>query len=365
MTSLSIPKIYLIEPYRDFLIRSGLLDGGDRDTVTEDWSEVDVRRLLKSRNIDRWKRKFFHRERVEKKKIDRILREGPREDVPRRERNHAVQAPPDAEPKRWLSGERRGVLAKQTYAPASLRNKPKLLRAYSLLFNDFGSSRTWTGPVSTIAVALKCSERSARERVNELKDAGVLEVERRPGQESQYRLLLERTYVELPLMLVLLGSCAVCAVWAALRTMLGRGRSALKCATAFTQVAWATIQRLSGRGRTAVAKALRWLREHGWLSRRIVWASVRPIRRAVCRWKLCLRTPAEECTPPQRECGLPPSGRDSRNIVEPQAEPSTDSGVGMKALNAAIESGAEGLDRLTAFRKHADQLAQCQPTPHR
>lgn len=255
-----------------------------------------------------------------------------------------------------LTCEQRLVLAKQTYVPASLVNKPKQLRTYALLFSEFGGSRPWTGPMSAIAAALHRTERAARKRIRDLEATGTLKVVRRPGQESQYRLLQERKYVEIPLALVLRGGCAVCAVWASLRTTLGRGRSALKCATAITQVAWATIQRITGLGRTAVAEALRWLRGESWLSRRKVWASLRPIRRAVCRWKLCLRTPAAMRTPPRNEDGLPPSGRGSRNVVEPQAGPSKNSGVGMEALKAARESGAEGLDLLTEFRRHLDML---------
>ena len=245
------------------------------------------------------------------------------------------------------------LLANQTYAPASLGNKPTLLRDYSLLFNEFGGSRPCTVPMSKIASALNCSERTARNRVNALKAAGVLRVERRPGQESQYQLLQERKYVELPLALVLLGSCAVCAVWGALRRTIGRGRSALRCVTAVTQVAWAAIQRITGLCRTVVAEALRWLRKHRWLARRVVWASLRPIRRAVCRWRLFLRTPAEMRTPPRQESGQLPSGG-SGDYVEPPAGPYSNPGVGEKALKDARESGAEGVDLLTEWRRRVE-----------
>ena len=218
----------------------------------------------------------------------------------------------------------------QTYAPVLLVKKPRPLRAYLLLFYEFGGSRPWTGPMSTIAAALNCSTRQAQERIAALEATGLLAVERRPGQESIYRLLREPHYIEMPLELALRGDHAVCAVWGALRMSLSPGCSALRCATAVTQVAWETIQRITGLCRTVVAQALRWLRKHGWLSRRVVWASLRPIRRAVCRWRLRLRTPAETRTPPRQRPGQSPSGG-SRNRKEPPAAPVTNPRIGDQA----------------------------------
>lgn len=297
--------------------------------------------------------------------IDRSrgLQEGPREDdlqlpVSTHQTNRRAA-------RRKLSGEQQKVLEKQTYAPASLANKPKLLRSYALLFNEFGGSRPWTGPMSAIADALHCSERTARERVSELESAGALEVRRHPGQQSQYQLLQECTYVELPLAIVLFGSCAVCVVWAALRRTLGRGRSAVRCATAVTKLSWETIQNMTGFCRTKVAEALRWLRQEGWLSRRVVWASRCPFRRAVCRWKLYLRTPAGMRTPPRQESAQAPSGG-SKDLLEPRVGPSTNSGIGYQALNAARESGAEGLELLSAFRRNLPHKpASSRPTTAR
>ena len=237
-------------------------------------------------------------------------------------------ATPSKTHRRGLNREDQALLSKQTYAPASLVNKPELLRSYALLHNEFGGARPLMRPMAEIALALGCSMREARDRVVALEAEGVLVVNRRPGQESEYRLLQESKYIEMPLQIAVLGSHAVCAVWGALRIGLGRGRSALKCATAVTQMAWARIQAITGLGRTAVGKALRWLRKQGWLSRRVVWASRRPIRRAVCRWKLRLRTPAvthqlrqriqeaaracatpaDNRPPPRQAPGQPPSG---------------------------------------------------------
>jgi hypothetical protein len=167
--------------------------GGGRDTAAEGEIDLDPGLLLRSRNIERWIRKFLDKVRA-KQALDRGLREGPRkDDYPWRVCDHV---------RRGISGEQREVRKDQTYAPASLRNKPKLLRAYARLHNEIGGARPWTRPMLEIAAVLDCSERAARQVVSELEAAGVLEVERRPGQESQYRLLQERTYVEFPVMLV-------------------------------------------------------------------------------------------------------------------------------------------------------------------
>ena len=184
--------------------------------------------------------------------------------------------PPRKRHRRRLNRADQVLLSKQTYAPASLVNKPELLRSYALLHNEFGGARPWMRPMAEIALALGCSMREARDRVVALEAEGVLVVNRRPGQESEYRLLQESKYIEMPLQIAVFGSHAVCAVWGALRIGLGRGRSALKCATAVTQMAWARLQAITGLGRTAVGKALRWLRKRGWLSRQVVWASLPP-----------------------------------------------------------------------------------------
>ena len=114
--------------------------------------------------------------------------------------------------RRRLTREDQALLSKQTYAPASLLRNPMLLRAYMLLFGEFGS-RPSTAPMSEIAAALGVTERCARERIAALEAARVLEVERRPGQESEYRLLQEDQYIEMPLSIVLHGNHAACAVW--------------------------------------------------------------------------------------------------------------------------------------------------------
>ena len=259
--------------------------------------------------------------------------------------------------KRWLTRADQALLSKQTYAPQSLTKRPILLRSYMLLHGEFGGSRPWTGPMSTIADALHVTVRCAHEKIVALEAAGVLEVKRRPGQESEYRLLQEKHYVEMPLSIVLHGNHAVCAVWGALRTSLGPGRSALKYATAVTRMSWARIQVITGLCRTAVAEALRWLRKHGWLSRRVVWESLRPIRRAVCQWKLRMRTPEQNRTPPRQKPGQRPFGRSSRDIVEPQAEltlnprPPGPPGPGIRAAEAARKSGAEGVEVFATWRK--------------
>lgn len=254
-----------------------------------------------------------------------------------------------------LSREQQILLSKQTYAPMSLIQKPRLLRAYLLLFSEFGGARPWTGPMSSIAAALNGSERQARDRVKALETAGVLEIKRQPGQESEYRLLRESRYIEMPLAIAVTGNHAVCAVWGALRISLGRGQSALKRVTAITRMAWARVQDITGLCRTVVAEALRWLRQQGWLSRQVVWKSLRPIRRAVCQWKLRLRTPAEIRTPPRNESGQLPFG-DSRDLVEPQAGPSINPGPGEMAAKEARESGTEGVDLLTAWRNRVRTL---------
>ena len=159
--------------------------------------------------------------------------------------------------------------------------------------------------MSAVAAALGRSLRQARHRVAELEATGLLAVERRPGQESIYRLRQEPHYIEMPLALALRGDHAVCAVWGALRMSLSRGCSALRCETATSQTPYKRIQAMTDLCRTVVAQALRWLRKHGWLSRRVVWASLRPIRRAVCRWQLRLRTPAETRTFSQPAQGSP------------------------------------------------------------
>ena len=89
----------------------------------------------------------------------------------------------------------------------------------------------------------------------------------------------------------------MCAVWGALRVGLGRGRSALRCKTAVTRMAWARIQVITGLCRTVVGEALRWLRGNLWLSRRVVWASLRPIRRAAgqCVGGHCVCAPRQKC----------------------------------------------------------------------
>ena len=124
----------------------------------------------------------------------------------------ATPAAPARKRKRRLTREDQAVLAKQTYAPASLRNQPWLLRAYLLLHSEFGGARPWTGPMSDIAAALNCSTRQAQERVAALEAAKVLTVERRPGQESEYRLLQEAKYIEMPRDRAARQPCRVCGM---------------------------------------------------------------------------------------------------------------------------------------------------------
>ena len=252
---------------------------------------------------------------------------------------------PKRKQKRRLTREDQAVLANQTYAPASLRNQPRLLRAYLLLHREIGGARPWTGSMADIAAALNCSTRQAQECVAALEAAKMLTVERRPGQESEYRLQQEAKYIEMPRDLAWYGNHAVCAVWAALRSSLGRGRSALRCATAVTRMAWSAIQALTGLCRSAVAEALRWLRKHGWLSRQVVWASLRPIRRAVCQWTLRLRTPEENRTRPRHEPGqLPPSGGSRNNYLEPQAGSSYNLRSAQEVMKTVLASCAPSLE---------------------
>ena len=254
----------------------------------------------------------------------------------------AAETPRAARKRRQrLTRKDQALLAGQTYAPASLLSQPSVLRAYLLLHNEFGGARPWTGPMSGIAAALHCTPRQARDVVATLEAANVLEVKRRAGQESEYRLLQEDQYIETPLMLAVKSDPAVCAVWGALRRTLGPGRSALRCVTAVTEVSWAAIQRMTGLCRSVVGRALRWLREHCWLSRRVVWASHRPPRRKVCRWKLCLRTSEEIRTLPRQESGQLPSGG-RRNVLEPPAGSSSNLKSARQVLDATHNPGGEG-----------------------
>ena len=187
--------------------------------------------------------------------------------------------------------------------------------------------------------------------------ANVLEVKRRAGQESEYRLLQEDQYLETPLMLAVKSDPAVCAVWAALRRTLGPGRSALRCVTAVTEVSWAAIQRMTGLCRSVVGRALSWLREHCWLSRRVVWASHRPPRRRVCRWKLYLRTPEEIRTLPRQESGQLPSGG-RRDVLEPPAGSSSNLESARKVLDAMLNPGGEGAAAPATNRSPARKVAE-------
>ena len=88
-------------------------------------------------------------------------------------------------------------------------------------------------------------------------------------------------------------------------------------------------------------------RENGWLSRGVVWASLRPIRRSVCRWRLRLRTPEEVRTPPRNESAQPLSGGSRNVLIEAQGGSLNSLGLAgsaQKVLQDVLDSDAEGVD---------------------
>lgn len=173
---------------------------------------------------------------------------------------------------------------------------PRVFESYARLWLEYGR-REKDPTLRDIGEALGVSRKTAQRTVHRLAAANLMEVQHRPGYTSTYRLITSSRYVQLPTLLVM-SRCgaAVLRVFACLRCCMPNVDARRK-QRGFCRVSWARICRLTGLGRSTVGRALRWLRKHGWLNRKVVW---RHGRRLVCRWSLRLRRPA---APPLRGSG--------------------------------------------------------------
>ena len=173
---------------------------------------------------------------------------------------------------------------------------PQVLESYARLWLEYGR-REKDPTLNDIGEALGSSRKTAQRTVHRLAAANLLELQHRPGYTSTYRLIVSSRYVQLPTVLVMSRPGApVLRVFATLRCCMPNV-DARRNLRGGCRVSWARICRLTGLGRSTVGRALRWLRKHGWLNRKVAW---RHGRRLVCRWSLRLLRPA---APPLRGSG--------------------------------------------------------------